>query len=76
MKITIESMMEFTTFPAPGEQEVIVRTTYRTETGYQGTLDIPKADFSKEKLIEEIQKGVPKGTEMIGKTIEIGPKIE
>jgi len=74
MKVTIESMMEFMTFPAPGQQEVVVRTTYQTETGFRGTIDIPKADFTEKKLLKEIEKGIPEGTDLIGKTIDIGSK--
>ena len=76
MKVTVLSMMEFKTYPAPGETLVLVRTTYKTETGFQGTIDTPLADFSKEKIIEEITKDIPEGTELIGQEIDIGPKIE
>lgn len=76
MKITIVSMMEFVTFPAPGVQEVVVRTTYRTDTGFQGTIDTPKADFSREKVLEQIKKEIPEGTELIGQTIDISPPKE
>jgi len=77
MKVDIVSMTEFVTFPAPGQREVVVRTTYRTETGYMGTIDIPKDEFSEEKVLEEIAKEIPAGTELIGTTVEIeGTKEE
>jgi len=77
MKVDILSMTELETFPAPGKREIVVRTTYRTETGYTGTIDIPKTEFSKEKLMKEIAKEIPAGTELIGQTIEVeGEKEE
>lgn len=76
MKVQILGMMEFTTFPAPGKQEVVIRTTYRTETGYQGTLDVPKTDFSAKEVLKRIEKELPDGTELIGQTIEVGPKLK
>lgn len=77
MKVDIVSMTEFVTFPALGQREVMVRTTYRTETGYMGTIDIPKADFSEEKVLAVIAREIPAGTELIGTTVEIeGEKEE
>jgi len=72
VEIEILGMMEYTTVTVTGQREAFVRVTYRTETGYTGSVDVPKVEFSEAKVKELIQKEIPAGTELIGKKIKVG----
>jgi len=72
MEIEIMGMMEYTTVTVTGQKEAFVRVTYRTETGYTGSVDVPKIEFSEAKVKELIAKEIPAGTELIGKKIKVG----
>jgi len=72
VEIEILGMMEYTTVTVTGQREAFVRVTYRTETGYTGSVDVSKIEFSEAKVKELIAKEIPAGTELIGKKIKVG----
>jgi len=71
VEVEIMSMREFSRFVRPGFVKTVVRVTYRTETGYVGILDIPKAVFDPDKVIEEVKKAIKPGHELIGTKIKV-----
>ena len=49
-KIRIENVIERVRFVGPDRREVDLEVTYLTDKGYRGTVTVPKADVTEEKI--------------------------
>ncbi len=68
MNVTITSMREWVNMPEPGKVVPMVRVEFRSDTGYTGYLEIPKADIDKVDVQKMALAAVPKAAKLIGKT--------
>lgn len=70
-KIKVVDIREMDTFTRGGKRETVLKVQYETPKGYVGTLDMPKAGFSQEKLAKAIKEDMKEQEVVIGATIEI-----
>ena len=70
-EVEITAMREFATYPRPGIIETIVDVTYRTVEGYVGRIQIPKKEFTEERLKEELKKELKPEVKLVGKKLVI-----
>jgi len=70
-EVEIIDMREYPRMIRPGFMETMLRVTYRTEKGYTGVVEIPKAIATKEKIQEEIKKAASEAWGMVGSKFEV-----
>lgn len=70
-KVKVVDMREMDTFTRGGKRETVLKIQYETPKGYVGTLELPKAGFSQEKLAKAIKEDMKEQEAIIGAEIEI-----
>lgn len=70
-KVRITSTREFDHFVTPTQLEKMVEITYVTPTGFEGTISLPKAEATEERIAQEIKKALTPVTKLAGKELEV-----
>jgi len=57
-KVKILSTREMPHYVSPGVVETLVELTYRTPTGFEGRITIPKKELTETRVKEELRKAI------------------
>lgn len=71
MEVTILSATERKVFKDVGDIRTVVTIRYRTDTGYEGEIELEKPLPDREGILEAIRKDIEALSGLIGQTVKL-----
>jgi hypothetical protein len=70
-KVKIVNMRDKPRLLGPGRREVDIEVLYETESGYSGSITLPKKGLTEEALQQAIHEDIALQEEVLGKELEV-----